>query len=369
MIIEKIEQYLNAEGRTIEEKIKQCLNAEGRTIEEKIKQCLNAEGKAFEEGIAYEVGLLARWAFSRQFMMDTKDVAPAKIRLSAAGRCPRSNAYKFHGYAPAGKEMDGRSKLTFFAGDLCELVITQIAKLALKRFGGGCLIATGRDQATIKLPVNGAMIEGHPDGLYLESKEILILECKSMSSFRFREFERGIIGPEYLGQLNSYLECLGLLRGVFIAYNKDANVLAEQIVAKDEKIVDQCRSNILAVLHSTKENLPPAPPELGPDKDGFYDWRCLYCQHWKLCRPNAEEFLVKGRYKLREKNHDRDRLRESDAPSGDGPGKVGPGVREVQADRGKPGRPKKNRAVRGNVEVPGRAAVEGGSEGESLAGV
>ena len=148
-------------------------------IIEKIYQYLSEEGKTLDEAIAYEVGLMAQWAFKRQFMTDEEAISKGRVRLSAAGRCPRQNAYAFHGFEKKGKEVDARSKFTFFAGDLTELAIVGVAKAALKKYGGGSLVATGRDQVTISLPVNGALIQGHPDGLYLALKTIYLLEVKS----------------------------------------------------------------------------------------------------------------------------------------------------------------------------------------------
>ena len=205
-------------------------------IVDKINKYLTEHGKDLDKALSYEVGLLAQWSFERQFMTDNDAVSNGKIRLSASGKCPRQNAYKFHGIEPKGKEVDSRSKFTFFAGDICEVAITMVARAALKKYGGGYLTSTGRDQVVIQLPVNGHMVEGHPDGLYIQDKTIRLVEIKSMSSFGYQKFDRGEIDDSYIAQINVYMECLGVNECVFIAYNKDSNVLGETIIKKTTKL-------------------------------------------------------------------------------------------------------------------------------------
>jgi len=263
-------------------------------IVDKINTYLSQRETTLDESLRYEVEKLAGWCFKRQFMTDESPVTKGKIRLSSCGKCPRQVAYAFHGIEKNGKETDSRAKIIFWTGDLAELTITGLAKLA-----GCCITATGLNQITVKLPVNGSVIEGHPDGLFLHEKELYLLEVKSMSSFSFARFEKGEIDEGYRAQINAYMECLGLQKCVLVALNKDNGILAERVVEKDEKIVSKIRENIKAVLHSTPEDLPPPPKELDPDPKGFFSWVCLYCSYWGHCRPDAEKVLVRNSYKLK----------------------------------------------------------------------
>jgi len=267
---------------------------------EKINKYLTEEEKITDKSISYEVSLLSQWAFERQFCNNEEPASKGKLRLSAAGQCPRKLAYAYHGIEKNGKEIDGRRRLTFFAGDVSEITITLLAKLALKKYGGGVLLATGREQATVKFKVNGIEIEGHPDGIFWDFQKGRLLECKSMSDYSFRELEKGEISEEYLAQDNCYLDALNFGECIHIGYNKNNSIMFEKIVKRDPKVVEECKKNLLSVLISTPEKLPePKYPE--PDEKGFCSWRCLYCPWWGICKPDAEKVLIGKAYKLRPK--------------------------------------------------------------------
>jgi hypothetical protein len=275
-------------------------------IVDKINEYLSKKESVLDESLRYEVERLAGWCFKRQFMTDESPASKGKIRLSSCGKCPRQVAYAFHGIEKKGKESDSRAKIIFWTGDLSELTVTALAKLA------GCVITgTGLNQITVKLPVNGSVIEGHPDGILIHEKELYLLEIKSMSSFSFARFERGELDSGYVAQMNAYMECLGLKKCVMVALNKDNGIMGERVVEKDEAVVEKIRTNLKAVLHSTPETLPPPPAELNPNADGFFSWVCLYCSYWGHCRPNAEKVLVKNSYKLQEKQTKEEQCKSS----------------------------------------------------------
>jgi len=332
-------------------------------IVEKIEKYIKETGKEVDEALRYEVEKMAGWAFKRQFMTDEESSSKGTIRLSSVGRCPRQVAYGFHGIEKAGKEMDQRAKIVFWMGDLVELTVTNLAKLA------GCnLTATGFNQMQIKLPVNGSMISGHPDGILFEDKQQFLLEVKSMSSYGFEKFQNGDIDSAYLAQVNSYMEALGLNRCVFVGINKDSGVMAERVIDKDPVLVERIRENIKTVLKSTPENLPPQPTEYGPDPKGFYTWNCRYCAWWKVCRTNAEEVLVKNSYKLKEKTNGTG-LPDKTTAGGDGNGQVGVSVGEPKTDSRRLGGSQENSAVGRNVKSPRPSAVESRSASKNVGSI
>lgn len=264
-------------------------------IVDKIYTYLSQEGKTLDEALRYEVEKLAGVSFKRQFMTEENGVSKGVLRLSSAGKCARQLAYGYHGFEKKGKEIDARAKIIFFQGDLVELMLASIAKLS------GCnLTATGLNQATVELPVNGGFIKGHTDGLLIEPGEILLVEFKSMSSYAFERFQDGFIDDSYIAQYNSYMAAMGLKRCVFIGLNKDSGILHEMVIHRDEEIVDKCRQNLLTVIKSTPENLPDQAYQ--PDEKGMLPWQCTYCAYWGICRPNAEKVLVRNAWKLKEKN-------------------------------------------------------------------
>jgi hypothetical protein len=263
-------------------------------IVDKIEAYLNNSGKTIDEAILEEVSLLARWSFERQF--GQKQETLRSLRLSSIGKCTRQQAYNVLGFDHNGKEIDARAKTVFFQGDMVELAIIQLMKVA-----GLNITECGKEQKTIYL--DG--IPGHPDGIFTnELNEKFLVSVKSMSSYSFSAFQEGIIDEGYLFQENSYLECdeikaLGIDKCVMVAQNKDAGVLHEHIIRRNPSFIARIKENIATLKSATKENLPPRA--YSPDEKGFLPWQCLYCSFWKTCRPNAQHVLVKNKYKLQEK--------------------------------------------------------------------
>ena len=269
-------------------------------IVDKIYQYLSAEGKTLDEVLKYEVEKLAGASFKRQFMTEENGVAKGVLRLSSAGKCSRQLAYKYHGLEIKGKAIDARAKIIFFQGDLVELMLASIAKLS------GCnIVATGLHQATVDFRVNGQFVKGHTDGLLIEPGEVLLTEFKSMSSYSFDRFLEGYIDDSYIAQYNTYLSALGIKRCVFVGLNKDNGVLHEMVITLDEKIVESARANLLTVIKSTPDALPERP--YSPDEKGFYPWQCAYCPAYETCLIEtgmAERVVVKNSYKLKAKKND-----------------------------------------------------------------
>lgn len=252
---------------------------------DKINAYLSGAGKTLEESFLTEFGDLAKWAVARQF--GERQERNGDLRLSSIGRCPRQNAYKLLGFEESGKEIDARAKMLFLLGDLTELAVLGAARAA------GCdVTAYGSNQATVE--IDG--VKGHPDALYEVSGSKYLVEVKSMSSFSFKDFEKGNIDNGYRYQINSYLHALGLTKCIVIALNKDAGVLAEMIVEVDAKIVEDIKQRIKDIRSATKEDLPYRP--YAPDEKGFLPWQCLYSPYWKICWPQAQKILVSGKYKL-----------------------------------------------------------------------
>jgi|SRR6185436_5090662 len=257
-------------------------------IVEKIHQYLAGEGKSIEQSILDDIARMSSGSFSRQF--GAREERGRSLRLSSIGRCPRQSAYSILGFPENGKSIDARARMVFAMGDLTELVVVGLAKAA------GCVIeSTGDKQSTVQ--ING--VPGHPDGILIDSGKRYLLEVKSMSSFSFKDFERGVLDEGYRYQCNAYMTALDLNECVIVALNKDAGVLSEMTISKDPAIVRDIKFRINLIQNATKENLPVRP--FAPDPKGFYPWPCLYCPFHQTCLPNAEKVVVSNRYKLKEK--------------------------------------------------------------------
>lgn len=257
-------------------------------IVDKINAYLNTAGKTIDEIILADVAVSARYSFMRQF--GEVQERTNTLRLSSIGRCVRQQAYNVLGFEQNGKTIDARAKMVFFQGDIVELAIVQLAKAA------GCdIMGIGMSQSRVE--IDG--IVGHPDGLLRDSGTNYLLEVKSMSSYGFKEFERGVIDDGYRFQVNAYMEALALEKVLMVAYNKDAGLIAEKIISKDPDIVKDIQNRIKIIKAATKDKLPKRP--YAPNDKGFYPWNCLYCGFHGTCLPNAEKVLVGKAYKLKEK--------------------------------------------------------------------
>lgn len=260
-------------------------------IVEKINAYLNSDGKTIDEAILNDVANLSRWSFKRQF--GEREDKSETIRLSSIGKCLRQQAYKTLGFEQAGKVIDARAKTVFFLGDLVELAIVGLAKAA------GCeVMLTGDKQAEVE--IQG--VKGHPDGVLRDSGKDYLLEVKSMSSYSFEDFERGVIDDGYRYQCNAYMASLNLTKCVIVALNKDAGVLAEQMINLDLTIVKDIYSRIEVLKNASATDLPERPYQ--PNAKGFYPWQCRYCAFYQTCLPNSELVLVGKAYKLKEKAYD-----------------------------------------------------------------
>jgi len=260
-------------------------------IVDKINKYLSSKNLTLNEYILSEISLLAKYTFRRQFM-ENFELTEGKLRLSGCGSCARRLAYAYFGYEPSGKEIDSRAKIVFWMGDLVEITVIELAKLA-----GVKVLATGLNQITVKLNIEGVEIEGHPDGFLLNNGELILLEVKSMSDYGFNSFQKGEIDDGYLSQVNAYMHVLNLNKTIFVAINKNSGVMHEVIVKKDNKIVDKLIKNLKTVIKSSPDKLPKI--ECKPNSKGFYDWHALYCPYWKICLKNAEKVLVGKSYKLK----------------------------------------------------------------------
>ena len=258
-------------------------------IIDKINQYLASENYKLDELLLDEVAKLSAFNFRRQFMEDNEK--DRKLRLSSSGACARALAYRYLGYEPLGKEIDGRAKFTFFLGDLVELALLKVAKLS------GCyLFATGLQQIEMSINIEGVEIKGHPDGFLLDNGKLYLVECKSMSDYSFNDFQKGNISEGYIAQVNMYMHILKLEKTVFVALGKNNSVIGEQIVEKDERIVNSIISKFKKVIKSDKKHLPPRSYK--PDKKGKLPWQCLYCSYWMHCYPQAHKKVVNSRYQL-----------------------------------------------------------------------
>jgi hypothetical protein len=227
MIIEKIESYLRGKGQTVDEAL------------------LEASHDAFV------------YSIKRQLMEERGD--PSGLRGSNPGPCARKMAYAFHEF-PRTKELEPRSKITFLTGDLIELCVVCLIKLAGIEVEGTILDEEGQVEGYFDVG-NGLMVPCHPDGLLPAQaglNEPHLLEVKSINHFSYqRDTKKNVIGDQYLLQHNVYLEAYGYDYGVFIYLNKNTGHMHEIYTEKDPELVEKARKNYTLAGLSSPDALPP----------------------------------------------------------------------------------------------------------------
>lgn len=257
-------------------------------IVDKILRYLSQDGIEINEELKKEVSEIAVRSFTRQFMEEERE--HSGMYLSAIGKCARQNAYRYLKFEKKGKAIDTRASINFFIGDVTELTIVCLAKLA------GCNIENyGINQKKITLNHEGVDINGYPDGDF----EDWNVEIKSMPSYRYEKFEKGEIDEDYLSQANVYAYIKKKKGTIFIALNKNNGVFTEKLIPYCLATLKNDLDNLTKTLKATPTSLPE--PKYKPNEKGFYDWHCCYCSYWGHCHPNAELVLVRDSYKLKEK--------------------------------------------------------------------
>lgn len=264
-------------------------------IVDKIQDWLNAKDITIEDWLARQYGYMAEASIKKQFSKREKG---SVLRFSGAGKGARQIAYEYHDFPENGKKMNARSRLVFLYGDLLEALMVTLCKAS-----GVQLTACGLDQKTISTTLGGVEVKGHLDGLHV-GNPIRTVEFKSMSSFAFEQLQKGVIDHTYLVQVNLGMNATGLDECIFVGIEKESGAMHETILSYDKTYVTWANNNISQVVSSTKEILPArcfSPSKL-KDGNSYYPWNCSYCKFYNTClvEPGlAELVVVKGSYKLK----------------------------------------------------------------------
>lgn len=265
-------------------------------IVDKINKYLTSSGKKTDEIIKEEFGRIASHIFERQVMQDDRENL-GTISLSQAGDCARKLGYQVNKHLKKGKIVDSRAKMVFLIGD-----ITEMAVIGLMRLAGLEVRAVGTGQEKVAISGLFGEIEGHPDGFVNTGNEEFLLEIKSMSSYAFEAFEKGILDEKYVAQINAYMEATGKSDCWVVALNKDAGVLAERRYERDQAVIDQIKARFARVMDSKLENAKLPPREHEPTEGGMWPWQCAYCPYHVTCliEPGLANKVVVGKsYKLK----------------------------------------------------------------------
>lgn len=279
MIVDKINAYLAQDKREVDDKL-------GWAIKEQVK---NISGYVFEN----------------QFINSRYERQEGTLWISEVAKCARQIAYKYHGMETEGRGMDGRANFTFYTGDIIEIALVNVARLA-----GVQIMSAGLDQLRLTrryTSKNDDLIRKVTgrcgDGIVFNDYDdrypkFVMAEFKSMQSFKYEEWERGGYRDDeiYMGQIYEGLDVVGLEYCCLVYYNKNNGMINEVMIKKDEGVVKVNQQNVISVFRSTPESLPDR--KFSPDEKGILPWNCLYCDSYKTCWPKSFKILSGKSYKL-----------------------------------------------------------------------
>lgn len=275
MLVEPVSNYLTSKDKQIDE------------------ETLTAMWKSFE------------YSTKRQFM-EVREPSPG-LRGSNPGPCARKMAYNYLGYTP-GKDYEARTYITFWTGDILELVTIGLLRLAGIEMRATCLDEDGQADGFFDVG-NGLLVPCHPDGILLPqtgvADEEILLEVKSTSDFGFkREWSRGFYSDNYKLQHQVYLDTFGLNRGVFFVINKNTGHFCEVLTERDPEYLEWAKKNYEWAAGAEPDALPPR--FVGKDAGRKVDkktgnlkeelaWQCGYCDFVGHCWPGLQIDIVKGK--------------------------------------------------------------------------
>jgi len=256
-----------------------------RVIVDRIYEYLNEEGKTIDEAILEEIVKRFERVVIRQLMQDREE-KPGRLYVTRFSHpCARKGAYAYHAFEA--EELAPRVKLNFLIGDAVELAVMATAKLA------GCDIGLSNDR--VGLEIDGVTVSGYIDGLFHDGKDLYVAEFKKMSPFGFKRVEKEGITDEwgYVSQVHAYMRALDLERSIFVILDGQSGTLNERVVEFDPNIWKAMEERGRAILKSTPEDLPPGAFEPERAKNGRMELelRCRYCQYKHHCWPGVQLVL------------------------------------------------------------------------------
>ena len=203
------------------------------------------------------------------------------LRLSSSGKCPRQLAYGvFH--PDEREELSARALNVFIHGDLLHEkernLIKQVTYLT-------------DVEKRVEFEVRpGLTVVGHIDGKIFINKKPMILDIKSINTRGFKEAVEGQPRPEYIAQVNGYMEAEDVDSAVLWMYNKDTSHRAALIIERDEAVIQEIRERFISVADATADALPGRmyEPQLEIRKGKttgreYLPWQCGYCPFVERC--------------------------------------------------------------------------------------
>lgn len=253
---------------------------------------LESSGKTLNEALLEEGAARIKNAFKRQLMEDRED-KPGTLRMSAGGQCVRKQWYNYTG--AVGEPLSGRTLATFLTGDMLEVGLSMLGRLA-----GFQLM--GKPNGEDEIEIDG--VKGHPDDiLYVPSeKKYYLIEYKTMSEYSYRKFEKDGLDDSwgYFTQASLYCEAMGIEEFILIGLCKNTGHICDKVYKKHYNYIARAKGRWETIKNATSapgREFDPIQEEVYNRKTKSYDptgrmtvpIQCQYCAFLQShCHPNIE---------------------------------------------------------------------------------
>lgn len=228
---------------------------------------------------------------SLNFKLTYKSERGTPIRLSASGKCGRALAYALL-YPERAGSPSSRALSVFLLGhvlhDLERGLIAKVAPLT-------------DVEKEVRLDLGIAEVKGHIDGVLHTESGPVILDVKTTNANTFKDMVKNGPRPDYVAQVNAYMEATGIHEGYLWLYNKDTSERAIVEVAYKPEIVEEVKQRFRAALNATEDNLPAREYEAQdeirrgkPTGRQYLPWQCKYCPFTDLCWPEFKRVIERG---------------------------------------------------------------------------
>jgi len=206
-----------------------------------------------------------------KFYLDRqKDKEQHHFYISDAGKCSRAVFFKFKN-APR-KQIEPNILRLFDHGDA-------IHKLIMRP-----LLST-RDVHVVASEVNippQELVSGRADAIISDTKQLYVLDIKSMNSMIFRNLSQP--KQENVEQLQLYLHYFKIPKGILLYVNKDNQQLKEFMINYNQTQAEFLLNNLTKLKKQIDSNTIPSRIPDYPDS-----WQCRYCQFREICNMGAPD--------------------------------------------------------------------------------
>jgi hypothetical protein len=271
--------------------------------------------KELNEEVLDEMAARAKYVTKRQYM-EEKETKPHSYYPSCATKPPCQNYFRYIGAEHT--EMDAAALRKFWFGDILELNVIGLAKMAFK--GTPHSIGLNNEQVLVKLgkyrdEEDAEERRGYIDGLLnfnhawheaqgypslrrkgKPDEETLLVEGKAMGDWAFKSFVSDGLNDTWghKGQMTVYQRELEVRRYIYVGYSTNTGEIHEEIGTYDKDVARTADGYYDIVMEASLQKTTPRRPQRKDEKGkqmfmangeagGELGPICRYCSYKGAC--------------------------------------------------------------------------------------